>query len=298
MGNAVKMRSAGNREEGVRLRAVEDGERFGFGENWARFLSVLNDDRIAVAEKSLQSMLGTERLDGKTFLDIGSGSGLFSLAARRLGARVVSVDYDPESVACTEELRRRYFPDDEAWTVGQGSVLDAAYIRGLGVFDIVYSWGVLHHTGAMWQALEHAGMAVVPGGLLFVSIYNDQGGWSRRWLAVKKLYNRLPRSLRQLYVVLVMIPREIKSFVAKLLQLQPLSYFHNIIHYADRSARGMSYWYDAVDWIGGYPFEVAKPEAIFDFYKSRGYDLVRMTTQGGGLGCNEFVFRRTGPGSY
>src|ERR1043165_6266518 len=128
----------------IEKQLAETKSRFQFGENWWRFLSVLNDERIAEAEKSLGEMLGVESLRGKSFLDIGSGSGLFSLAARRLGARVRSFDYDPQSVACAQELKRRYFADDADWMIEQGSVLDPDYIRRLGQFDIVYSWGVLH----------------------------------------------------------------------------------------------------------------------------------------------------------
>jgi 2-polyprenyl-6-hydroxyphenyl methylase/3-demethylubiquinone-9 3-methyltransferase len=120
---------------------VASGERFEFGRNWERFLRTLNDEKIAEAVKSLKDMLETESLAGKSFLDIGSGSGLFSLAARRLGARVHSFDYDPHSVACTAELKRRYFPHDDSWTVESGSALDASYLRSLGQFDVVYSCG-------------------------------------------------------------------------------------------------------------------------------------------------------------
>jgi 2-polyprenyl-6-hydroxyphenyl methylase/3-demethylubiquinone-9 3-methyltransferase len=52
----------------------------------------------------------------------------------------------------------------------------------------------------------------------------------------------------------------------------------------------MSPWRDVVDWVGGYPFEVAKPEAIFKFYQRRGFTMVDLNTCGGGHGCNEFVF--------
>src|SRR6266581_5563513 len=158
--------------------------RFQFGKNWGRFLAVLDDERIAEAERSLTEMLELPDLRGRSFLDVGSGSGLFSLAAKRLGARQVhSFDYDADSVACTGELKRRFNANDADWTVEQGSVLDVSYLRSLGSFDIVYSWGVLHHTGDMWRALGNITGLVGPGGRLFIALYNDQGSTSRRWLA-------------------------------------------------------------------------------------------------------------------
>jgi 2-polyprenyl-3-methyl-5-hydroxy-6-metoxy-1,4-benzoquinol methylase len=190
----MSIASYGHRHVGAQAEDTAQKEtRFSFGENWARFLDVLNEDRIASAEVSLCRMLGLPSLAGKRFLDVGSGSGLFSLAAHRLGARVHSFDLDPQSVACTKELRRRYAADAGDWRIEQHSALDADYLSSLGSFDIVYSWGVLHHTGAMWQALNLVHRPVVEGGLLFLAIYNDTGTQSARWLRIKRLYNRLRR---------------------------------------------------------------------------------------------------------
>jgi 2-polyprenyl-6-hydroxyphenyl methylase/3-demethylubiquinone-9 3-methyltransferase len=266
---------------------ADDGLRFAFGRNWAAFLRSLDDERIATAEASLRDMLEAGTLEGKRFLDAGSGSGLFSLAARRLGATVHSFDYDDASVACTRELRERYFPGDEGWTVEQGSVLDAAYLAGLGTFDVVYSWGVLHHTGDMWTALANVAPLVAPGGRLFVAIYNDQGGASRRWTAVKRAYNRLPPPLRFTVLLPSLAALWWKPSLRDLLRGRP---FHTWRTYGGN--RGMTAWRDLVDWVGGYPFEVAKPERIFDFFRDRGFVLRRLATHAGGGDCNEFVFLR------
>lgn len=266
------------------------GERFEFGKNWSQFLELLDANRISEAEASLKQMLDVESLEGLSFIDIGSGSGLFSLAARRLGARVHSFDYDPHSVACTTELRRRYFPNDGEWKVEEASVLDQRYLASLGTFDIVYSWGVLHHTGQMWQALENAHRLVAPGGKLFIALYNDTGSQSSRWKWLKKTYNRLPSVLRVPYTLIVIAPDELKSLARAVLTLNPGSYFRSWSQYDRR--RGMNRWRDIVDWVGGYPYEVSTPDEIFDFFTARGFVLTKLNCGRVGLGCNQFVFRK------
>lgn len=266
---------------------VARGERFTFGDNWRSFLSVVSEAHITEAQDSLRQLLGVEDLHGKRFLDIGSGSGLFSLAARRLGAEVFSFDYDPASAASTAELRQRYQPDDADWTVGEGSILDEAFVRQLGQYDVVYSWGVLHHTGRMWQALEHATWCVAPGGSLAIALYNDQGAISNAWRSVKRAYCSGPAG--RAAVTAVFMPYfACQAVAASLIRFgHPLRYFPDY-----HRRRGMSVWHDWKDWLGGYPFEVAKPEEVLDFCRNRGFNLERLATTNR-LGCNQFAFRRS-----
>jgi 2-polyprenyl-6-hydroxyphenyl methylase/3-demethylubiquinone-9 3-methyltransferase len=270
---------------------VRRGERFEFGENWRRFLASVDEARITQACESLKTWLGVSDLRGRRFLDAGCGSGLFSLAARRLGADVRSFDYDPASCACTREMRERFGDGDAHWTVSEGSVLDPPFLDGLGTFDVVYSWGVLHHTGAMWRALELIAARAGPNGLLFVALYNDQGGPSRRWLRVKRAYNALPGPFRFLVLWPSFVALWAKTFAIETVRGYPGRGWRE---YA-RTSRGMSPWRDVVDWVGGLPFEVSRPEQVLDFLRDRGFTLLRMKTCGGGLGCNEFVFQRVPP---
>lgn len=266
--------------------------RFAFGENWSRFLARVDENRVSESQRALLEFLGNGALDGRSLLDLGCGSGLSSLAALRAGAsRVHSVDYDPKSVESTRELKRRFAPSAVDWSIEMGDATDARWMASLGTFDIVYSWGVLHHTGAMWRALDLAIERVAPGGTLFVAIYNDQGLRSRVWHTIKRNYGAVPPPLRPAYVGIVMAPRELLSLAAQTAAGHPRDYLRSWTEYA--AERGMSRWHDLVDWVGGYPFEVATPEAVFDACCSRGLTLRRMTTCRGGLGCNQFVFEDT-----
>jgi len=269
---------------------VAAGERFEFGRNWSRFLELLDDTRISRAEESLRDWLEVESLEGKSFVDIGSGSGLFSLAARRLGARVHSFDFDPQSVACTTELKRRYFPADNMWRVEEASALDPKYLATLGTFDVVYSWGVLHHTGRMWEALENVHPLVADQGKLFIALYNDTGSQSARWHWIKRTYNSVPGFLKSPFALIVSAPEELKALLRSLVTLRPGQYVKSWTHYDER--RGMSRWRDIIDWVGGYPYEVSTPDEVFEFFKARGYRLTKMNCGNVGLGCNQFVFVR------
>ncbi|MBM3569118.1 MAG: class I SAM-dependent methyltransferase [Alphaproteobacteria bacterium] len=253
--------------------------RFAFGRNWQRLVARLEGGAIDSARAKLVEMLGTGDLGGRRMLDIGSGSGLMSLAARQLGAQVTSFDYDADSVGCTREVRQRYRPDDVDWTVAQGSALDEAYMAKLGTFDLVYAWGVLHHTGAMWRAMELAAAAVAPGGTFYVALYNDQGWISRYWLWIKRNWVRRPWT-RPL-AILVHAP----YFIG-------LRWLVWVLRGRGGLARGMDLWIDLIDWLGGYPFEVASRDSVRIWAGTKGFDLSTEASAGRRHGCNEFVLRR------
>lgn len=268
--------------------ALPDGV-FEFGKNWSRFFTVVDERHVAASVASLQRLLKLDSLYGLTLLDAGCGSGLHSLAAVRMGATVRSFDYDPDAVTCSIELRQRFSAASAPWTIEQGSVIDSEYLARLGMFDVVYSWGVLQHTGAMCKAMELLTRCVKPRGLLAVALYNDQGLESRVWRVIKRTYNRLPGRLRPLLVVLVGFYFECRSTLRRLIRRRPPLLEESV---QGPRARGMSKWHDLVDWVGGYPFEVAKREDVIAFYRERGFELISLCSVGKGLGCNEFVFRR------
>ena len=261
---------------------------FAFGEYWSRVLTSLSERQIEQATRAVSALIGRDLRD-TTFLDIGSGSGLSSLAARRLGAHVYSFDYDPQSVACTQELRRRFFPGDEAWSVAQGSVLDEQYLATLGQYDVVYSWGVLHHTGHMWVAIENAARLVRPGGLFVIGIYNFRGGrrGTAMWARLKRWYCAAPR-WQQIAWENAFLAWNVLSMAAVARNpIRMIQEYH--------AGRGMSWRHDAIDWLGGYPYEAATPGEILEFVRRKSNFVLIKQNIDLKLGVSEFVFESVPP---
>lgn len=248
---------------------------FNFGENWQDYSQkYLTEKQLKEAEVSLTSLVGRDKIKNKSFLDIGSGSGIFSIAASRLGASsVVGIDISPESVEAAEKNAKKYAARAKFIC---GSILKAKKLKKLGKSEVVYSWGVLHHTGSMYKAIDNAIDLVKPGGILVIAIYNKH--WSSPlWKLVKYIYNFMPKVGKtfMIYFFYVVI------FVAKFLVTGKNPF---------KKDRGMSFYYDVVDWIGGYPYEYASKKEIVDFVKKRGLKLTKFVPAEVPTGCNEYVF--------
>jgi SAM-dependent methyltransferase len=272
-----------------------DDVRFAFGKNWQSFVrDHLNQERMDEAKKSMVEFCDANSLiTGRTFIDVGCGSGLFSLSAFQLGAaNVVSFDLDPDSIKCCEYLRERERLSSN-WTIKQGSILDEDFVSNLGKYDFVYSWGVLHHTGSMWKAIENASKLVGENGAFCIAIYNKADAWglypdgrfgpSHLWVKEKRLYSRLPSFCQGLIDLLVM---------AMLVILYILTLNNPIKKIrSHKQLRGMSWRVDIKDWLGGYPYEYASVAEVFNFVQKLGFSLENLKCHPG-LMNNEYLFRK------
>lgn len=269
-----------------RLSPAND-PRFEFGRNWQSFVrDGIDEGSIASAVASLRRLLVVEDLRGCTFLDLGCGSGLSSLAALTLGAvGVVAFDVDADAVAASIELRRRAGIDSARWRVVQGSILDEDFLATLEPADVVYAWGSLHHSGSLWQAIDNAVRLLRPSAALAISIYNEVAsvvGGSAQWWRIKRFYNRAPPTVRLLMEYAYLAQRAARD----------LGVGRNPLLRARERARGMSYRHDVRDWLGGFPYEYASAGAVFNhIHTKHGLELVYLNT-GDGHVCNELTFRR------
>lgn len=273
----------GDGEDGLR-----DAEsHFAFGENWASYSKGIGPEELAEAERGLLQLVPSDELNESSFLDIGCGSGIHSLAACHLGVRsLLAIDLDTQSVDTAERLLRENGVQDRC-TVRTQSVFELDPAED-GEFDIVYSWGVLHHTGGMNEAIRCAASMVRPGGLLVIAIYRRtrlDGFWraEKRWYS--QASSRQQELARKIFIWLFGLALRLKG--------------RNLSSYsaAYRTGRGMDYEHDVHDWLGGYPYESALESDIEALLRPLGFFPVLAKCRGMivgvfGSGCDEYVYRR------
>lgn len=257
------------------------GLAFDFGENWDHYSrTVLDEPRLTAAIDSLAGLIGPERLAGASFCDVGSGSGLFTIAAGKLGvARALGFDVNPTGVEVAHRNLERFAPELAGRIAfRQGSALDAGFVGTLGRFDVVYAWGSLHHSGSMWPAIETVAPLVAPGGVFVLALYNRH--WtSPIWTLIKILYNLSPGTLRKLWDWGLGSLMLLATWA--ITRSNPL-----------RKERGMEFWVDVTDWLGGYPYEYASVEEVRERLGALGFDLLEVRPPRVPTGCNEFILRR------
>ncbi len=263
-------------------------DNFSFGKNWEKYLKRISNSNLNEARNHLTSLFGKEKLKEKTIIDFGCGSGLFSLASFLEGAKkVMSVDIDPSSIKCASKLKKSAINLTKGeWVIKKGSALDLIFINQLGKYDIVYSWGVLHHTGDMWTAIDNVSKLVKPHGVFMLAIYNKRKGFqsSEFWKNIKKVYSQSNFFLRKIIEM---------GYISQFFTMGLIK-FENRIKYITqyKKERGMNWYRDMVDWLGGYPYEFASTEEVTSYLISRGFKLIKLKNVGDGTGCNEFIFRK------
>jgi 2-polyprenyl-3-methyl-5-hydroxy-6-metoxy-1,4-benzoquinol methylase len=259
---------------------------FHFGKNWKSFLQVVDDERILQAIKGLKKLIPDDNdIEQRRFFDIGCGSGLSMLAALRLGASEArGIDIDQHSVNAAQSLLSQFAPEKQ-WCVCQRSVFELNR-KDIGNFDVVYSWGVLHHTGDMREAIAKAASLVKKDGLLVIALYH-RTPFCRFWRLEKKLYAHsnifVQFIIRSLYKIAIIARHGANS-------LKFVSTYHR--------SRGMNWHHDVHDWLGGYPYESTLPDEVSPILERFGLTVEKVfeNCAGGkgllGTGCDEFVARR------
>lgn len=223
---------------------------FSFGYNWLDFVrNRLTENIISSHQNNLKEIYDKIGIDlaGKSLFDIGCGSGLSSLSFQRLGCnKIISLDIDQYSVQASNLTKEKFSRNPSEWQIHQGSILDISVVEDESM-DVVYSWGVLHHTGDMWNALRKAVRPVKKGGLFHVALYRSGPNYTTH-LEEKFKFKFADRESK-----LHTLFKRKKGFKGSF----------------DVNERGMNKFHDSLDWLGGIPYEVCDPEILESWLKDR-----------------------------
>ncbi len=271
-------------------KTYKNKHHFSFGKNWWKFIKDIEPKQLEKAKISLTEFLPQKEIKNHTFIDIGCGSGIFSLASYKLKAKkIISVDIDDSSIKCVKKIQRDN-GNPKNWTTKRGSILDNKFVDKLGKYDIVYSWGVLHHTGNMNKAFENITKLCNKNGYLYIAIYNKcQGlntllfGSSTLWVTIKKTYNNFGSMGKRLMEAIYLI----RWFFGLIFTLRnPIRYIKTY-----SNTRGMSFFTDLQDWLGGYPYEFATIDELINYFGKKGFATIKSKSSSG-LGCHEILFKK------
>ena len=270
---------------------IQKGERFKFGKNWKSFVKENLTDKslneaIRCTKKTLEK--ANINIQNKEIIDIGCGSGLFSLVILKLGAKhVTCVDYDPDSISCTTELLKSQNYKEDNFACIEGSILDESFVEKLGKYDLVYSWGVLHHTGDLLKAIKNSTLLIKEDGSIFISLY-QKTILDRFWKIEKRFYSGTSKFFKLIINNIWVLKTRI-SFALKGRS------FNQMISSYDQG-RGMNFYKDVYDWLGGYPYEGITPKACISIFLKLGFTNTYLNRTGKywalSSTCNEFVFRK------
>jgi 2-polyprenyl-3-methyl-5-hydroxy-6-metoxy-1,4-benzoquinol methylase len=250
------------------MQRLMNKTRYEFGKNWLMFVSKVEERNFLEASKSLETIIDNKNRNN--FIDIGCGSGIFSYSATRYYKNVLSLDIDKNSILATKKIRKKSNVRLKNWKIKTGSMLNKDFMTKNGKFDMVYCWGVAHHTGDMWSALDNLKILVKKNGRLFIAIYNDQGFKSKIWWLLKLIYINLPLFLKKIY----------------------FKFFELVFKFKNhKNRRGMNFIENLDDWIGGFPFEYSKMETLKKFYLKRGFKVLK-SKKCHGHGCHEILFQK------
>lgn len=259
-------------------------KRFTFGKNWSKFVdSHFHPERLEGSIRVFQDFTSLQVLSSKTFLDVGCGSGLHSLAAHKMGAKTVtSFDFDPKAVDATAKLKTMAGSPSN-WAIHQGSILDLDFVSSLGKFDFVYSWGVLHHTGSVWKAIENTSTLVAAKGQMYLALYSlDVQPNAEYWLKTKEKYVK-----SSYFRKIVMEQSYLYTYYYSSSILQRII---GLFKPESGRTRGMELMTDVRDWLGGWPMEFVLDDEVVSFVDKLGYQITNIKK---GEACTEFLFQKT-----